>query len=101
MIEIQGFRQRLQQVKEKSYGTGARVARGMQRDDLVLSRSERTATAASDLLGEVWMESLMSGHLTEQLESELQRRGNLVYNSPAQRSARAKIKELVQLVENA
>jgi hypothetical protein len=101
MIEIQGFRQSLQQAKEKSYAAGNRVARGMQREDLMLSGSERTAKAAIHLLGEVWMESLMSGHLTEQLESELQRRGNLVYNSPTQRSARAKINELVQLFENA
>lgn len=101
MIEIQGFRQRLQRAKEESYGTGTRVAREMQRDDLVLSGPERTATAALDLLGEVWIGSLILGHLTGQLESELQRRGNLVYNSPAQISARAKIKELVQLVENA
>ena len=101
MTEIPGFRSSLQQAKQEYYQTGERMARLADRNDLVLTGSEKTAKIASDLLADVWRDSLLSGRLTEELDNELRRRSKLVYNSPAQRRAGVKTQELVGLIENA
>ena len=98
MKEIPGFRQRLQQAKEKS--GASRMARVLHREDLVLSGPERTAIQAMNLFEDIWTESLNSGQVEGQLDIELQRRASLVFFSPARRSSAAKIKELTRLIVN-